>query len=584
MRYGILHPDPRKAPDSLLHIESFFDPMVKPLHPWPDPPPANHPTFEPQGLVQASPDKQSLSLFFCNDLPPKSAAYKIMAAVVADDTATLRQLLADPANLPDFTNGHGVSPLMVAAARGNIPSLEILAAHPLVNLQRETRAGWTALHYATHLQQPAAVTSLLAHYADYTRRNRYNETAFDLAADKKTQEAFWQHKDFMRFMKKQQPAHPRFRPQAPVAKTAAAEETPALPAKDTLRLDFVASAARLALAGQDSLRHKITQEIVRQLDSLTPAEMMACCRSLRDAENDTPRARNGFDWDALFIETAKTGRAELIAPLGKFIGIEEGKTLNQALYHCLRASDAPEAVMVLLQMGADPAAKAPAPGAARAKDNIIAYKAFESRRPEALWHICLWADKLPQWKKTCAEMQQEINLWHTRAFYQNDPNGSLQAKHKINNALGLYALRDSLRGISAGQLETQAAQALEKHNLHMLYALYAESRTPRMGRGIVTLKPETGTGMMVSFLKAQDMTMARRMAADGYHLRDAADDTLRRDIDDLAKGVYSAAAQAFTQAMLDGTLKLPEIETPADRRRALSQIAARMPVSGRGFF
>jgi len=559
--------------------------MVLPPHPWPGPPPRNHPHFEPAGLIQAPVDKQSLALFFCHDLPPKSAAYKIMAAVVQDDAPALRRLLADPAHLPDFTNGHGVSPLMVAAARGNIPCLEILAAHPLVNLRRETPAGWTALHYAAHLRQPAAAASLLKHYADYTRRNQYGETAFDLAGDEKTQEAFWQHKDFTRYMKKLTPEHPRFKPPATPPAATAEKETPQLPAKDTLRLDFVASAARMALAGQENLRHKIVQEIIRQLDNITPDDFMACCRTLRDAENDMPQARRGFDWGALFIETAQSGRAELIAPLANFAAIEDGKTLNMALYHCLRVTDAPEAVAVLLQLGADPTSKAAGSFLSGSKYDIIAYKAFTSRRPEAFRQICLWTDKLPHWEKTKELLQTGMHLWQGRTFQGNDPVGTAQLKHKMNIAIDLYDQRRQYHGMSASALAEHLDMAFEMNAKNAVAAIYAESRMPRRMRGAVSFPAETGARIMAAVLTAGDTALAKRMVADGYDLRSARGGEVLDTIDDLKSGKHGAAAKAFTLAHLDGTLKLPDVETPADRMRALAAIAARTPpVSGRGFF
>ncbi len=554
-----------------------------PLPAAPPPPPQNHPHFQPAGLARAEVSKESLSLFFCRDLSPKSAAYKIMAAVVKDDRHSLQQLLSDPANLPDFVNGNGVSPVMVAAARGNIMCLEILAAHPLVNLQRETPAGWTALHYAAHLHQVEAIQSLLKHFADYTKRNKFGEIAFDLAKGETVQNAFWQHKDFVRYMKKLKPEHPRFTPKDAPPK-AAEEKATAVPAEDKLRLDFVASAARMALT-QENVRYKVTKEIVKQLDSITPDELMACCRILRDVENDTPQAPRGFDWDVLFIETAKSGRAELIAPLAKFAAIEDRETLDMALYHCLRVKDAPEAVAVLLQLGADPKTKAPAAFMSNDKDNIIAYKAFEARRPEAFRQICLWTDNLPHWKKSKERLQSAMRLWHGRTFQVNDPEGTAQLKHKMNTAIDLHDLREKYSGIAPQTLHVLMDAALKVDNTNVVATLYAESRVHRLLRGIVSFTADTGAHIMATVLTAGDTTLAKRMVADGYDLRFARSDAAQQIIDDLKAGKHGAAAKAFTIAHLDGTLTIPKVETPADRQRALADIAARIPtVSGRGGF
>lgn len=527
--------------------------------------------------------KDSLNLFFCADLPPKSAAYKIMAAVVKDDYQALRQLLADPANLPDFVNGNGVSPVMVAAARGSMMTLEILAQHPLVNLQRETRAGWTALHYAAALHQQEAITCLLKHYADYTQPNRYGEIPFDLAQGGKTQEAFWQHKDFTRYMQKLRPTHPRFAPKDAAPKSAAAKNTP--PAEDKLRLDFIASAARIALTGHSTIRVKITAEIIKQMDTITPQELMDCCNVLRTAENDVPQAKNGFDWNALFIATAKSGRDELIVPLATFMQLDDQKTLNEALYQCLRTGDAPAAVSALLQMGADPTAKAPAAFLQGSKDQIIAFKAFEARRPEAFRQICLWAHGLPHWKKNKEHLQFDMRLWQGRTFQINNPEKAEEQKKKFHAAIDLYDQRQKLRGHSMASLSAQLNMALDIGAHDTVAAVYAEARSSHMRNNKTVFTNETGAHLLADVLSNGDIATAKRLIADGYHLLHATRPQVLETITFLKQGDFGADLQKFTQAHLDGTLYVPKIETPQDRARELARIAAMTPqISGRGFF
>lgn len=557
--------------------------MVQPPHPWPKPPPANHPYFDPAGLARMDVSKDSLNLFFCADLPPKSAAYKIMAATVKDDHQTLRQLLSDPTNLPDFVNGHGVSPVMVAAARGNIMTLEILAQHPLVNLQRETRAGWTALHYAAALHQQDAVSSLLKHYANYTKPNRYGEIPFDLAEGPKVQDAFWQHKDFSRYMKKLRPDHPRFRPKDAAPENSDAQNTPA--AEDKLRLDFIASAARMALTGQSTIRVKITEEIIKQLETITPKELMDCCNVLREAENAAPNARQGFDWNNLFIATAKSGRDDLIAPLGKFLDGVDAKTLNEALYQCIRSGDAPDAVSALLQMGADPTAKAPAAFLQGSKDQIIAFKAFEARRPEAFRQICLWAHGLPHWKKNKEHLLFDMRLWQGRTFQINNPEKTAVQKKQMQDAITLYDQRLRLRGHSMSSLLEHLDMAFEIGAHDTVAAVYAEARTAHMTADKTAFAKDTGAHILADVLANGDTATAKRLIADGYHLRHATRPDTQHVITRLQQGDFGAALQNFTQAHLDGTLHLPKIETPQDRARALARLAAMTPqLGGRGFF
>lgn len=563
--------------------------MVQPPHPWPEPPPRNHSRFHPGGLIGDSASKDSMHLFFCNGLPPKSAAYQIMEAAVRDDHVKLKSLLSNPQNLPDFTNDHGVSPLMVAAARGNMMSLEILAAYPLVNLSRKTPDGWTALHYAAHFNKPAVVTSLLKHYTNYTLENKAGEIAFDLAAPE-TQEAFWTHKDFTRYMKKLRPSHPRFAPKPP-APAPVEKETIDIqpPAADRLRLDFVASAGRAALLGSEILRKNIVQEIARELPRLSPDEFIACCNTLRREEESNHKAKHGFDWNHLFIETAKSGRADLIATLSNWQDFDDQKTLNEALYQCIRASDAPLAVMTLMQLGANPNAKSPAKFSAGTMDNIIAFKAVETRRPEAFFQICLWTDKLPHWEKNKVKIEQAMRMWKGRTFEVNDPAGTLQTKHKIVMAMAMHDLRRRTDSHQQNDLFSAATQICsgkydmsDKETSMQLAALYAATKKPHIN---VTFSHALGAGMMARFLKSRDFALANRMAQDGYRLADAKGEVAENLVTAMKRGDFGIDIQQHTQAHLDGSLKTYHVKSPEDRMRELRDLAARTPpVSGRSMF
>lgn len=566
--------------------------MVQPPHPWPKPPPRNHSRFAPEGLIQDSVSKDSMRLFFCHGLPPKSAAYQIMDAAVRDDHAKLKTLLGNPQNLPDFTNDHGVSPVMVAAARGNMMSLEVLATHPLVNLARQTPDGWTALHYAAHFDKPSVVTSLLKHYTNYTLENTSGEIAFDLA-NSDTQETFWAHKDFMRFMKKQRPTHPRFAPRetvpvAPAPDTKETTDTPH-PATDRLRLDFVASAARTALTGKSPLREKIMQEIAREIPQLTAEEFLACCKTLRQAEDENPKAKKGFDWDYLFIETAKSGRADLIATLATVQDFDDRKTLNEALYQCIRTGDAPRAAMTLMQLGADPTAPAPVKFISGAMDHIIAFKAVEHRRPEAFFQICLWTPKLPHWEKNKEKIQQTMRMWKGRAFEVNDPAGTLQTKHKMVLAMEMHDLRIACRKQPSSSMFAAAAalrggmyELSDKKRSMQLAAIYAETKSHRRTE---TFSREAGAEIMLRFLKSGGFLLAERLVQDGYRLGDAQSVMAQELITALKRGDHGAGIQKHLHAHLNGSLKTYPLTSPEDRLRELQSIAARTPpVSGRGMF
>jgi len=563
--------------------------MVQPPRPWPNPPPDNHPGFEPSGLTHLSPARDNMHLFFCHSLSPKSAAYKIMAAVVEEKNDVLKTLLSDPANLPDFANGHGITPLMMAAARNNMPALEMLIANPLVNLSRSTKDGWTALHYAAHHGQAAATESLLKHHAPFESVNRFEEIPFQLAATPEIENIFWAHKDFTRFMQKHYPDHPHFTPVAmeepmPAPLAAHKEKTPAKPFEDdgSLRLDFVEAAAKMALTGPASIRHAVIKELENTLPTISLDHFIVCCDTLKSVEESAKDDRFAFDWTSLFLATAAHGRPHHLAWMAEKQDVMDRDILNAALETTILAGDYPHTVQTLLRLGADPSAKAQKfKNLFDGLEPTIGYQAFMKRRGKSFTEICQWAENMPHWDKNLKIMQTQMRIWPTRAWAINAPKNSARVIKEIESAIKTRKIRQELRKQSAGVLTNTMNIALNKPDIETLRAAYAESRTHYWNRKSFLISKELGGNLMAEALLNEDMSFARRLVLDGHHIRHATNTT---HVSTLLVETTPVPIRDFVKAQQEGTLALPDVTSAVDKMRNMQAMAAMMgPLSGRAF-
>jgi hypothetical protein len=563
--------------------------MVQPQAPWPKPPPNNHPGFEPSGLTHLSPARDNMQLFFCHSLSPKSAAYKIMAAVVEDKHDTLKALLADPANLPDFANGHGVTPLMMAAARNNMVALELLIANPLVNLARATPDGWTALHYAAQRGQTAATESLLKHQAPFEAVNNYQEIPFQVAATPAIENVFWAHKDFTRFMKKHYPDHPHFAPAvveepAPVAQQKAQPKTTRKPFEDdgSLRLDFVEAAAKMALTGPASIRHTVIKELENTLPVISLDHFIACCDTLQKVEESAKDDRFAFDWGSLFLATAAHGRPHHLAWLAEKHDIMDRELLNAALEISILADDHPHTVQTLLRLGADPQAKCQKfKSLFDGLEPTIGYQAFMKRRAKAFTEICQWAEAMPHWEKNLHVMQTQMRWWPTRAWAINAPEKHAETTQHIQSALQTRKLRQQFRKKSAGTLTETLQAAVKSEDINTLRAAYAESRTHYWNRKSFMVDANLGGSIMAVALLNEDLSFARRLILDGYHLDDS---TNPAHISRLTHPTTPEPVRDFIKAHKEGTLVLPDVTSADDKMRNMQGLAAMIgPMSGRAY-
>jgi hypothetical protein len=168
--------------------------MDQPPHPWPRPPEKEgHRAFE----IDVFKTEPSLH-FLRYQLEDKSAAWVLVAAILMGHDEPVRRILAQKEIWPDFVNGHGLSPLIIAAALGKTSIAEMLASDVIVALDRQTRDGWTALHYAAFFGRAGVAESLLRHRARFDLQNSNGKEPFDLVKDKETREVFLKNKRFRR--------------------------------------------------------------------------------------------------------------------------------------------------------------------------------------------------------------------------------------------------------------------------------------------------------------------------------------------------------------------------------------------------
>jgi hypothetical protein len=179
--------------------------------PAPQPLPVNNAPYAdlPRPAVLMRQDPKQALYGLCAGFSHESLPQQVMTAAASGNASALGKLLARPDVLPDFCNFDGVTPLMAAAGRGHTAVVEMLAAHPLVNVGRQDEKGWTALHYAAALRNDGAAAALLKHRAPPEAQTADGKTALDIAAGAAVEETFWQSRNFRRHMETVDRCHPR---------------------------------------------------------------------------------------------------------------------------------------------------------------------------------------------------------------------------------------------------------------------------------------------------------------------------------------------------------------------------------------
>lgn len=493
-----------------------------------------------------------------------SFAAGIMRAAAEGDSATLRLLLSKHDTLPDFTNAHGLSPAMVAAARGQAETLEILASHPLVNLARSDAEGWTALHFAAHLNQRASVTLLLNHHAPFDFETAKGQIAFDLG-DAETKALFVQDKNFKRYLKSRAPEHPLLQPppavdekeQDPPPETDMDADEP----EDDKKPEPLQDALFTALTGIGlSLQKDASIDVRAQLNAKM-AEMEL--RQIADAYRRIAQTGVTYNWDDVFIRAAGAGNTAAMVFLQDEIYFEQ-RTLNRALWQAAAAGQR-DAAHHLMLWEADPlyAQKTPTGPIASAIDF-----AWQRRKLDVIEEMVLWSDvkkTMPAVTRYLADVREKMTTGEARK--KRDGLADDEMFMPLVSLSALQKRREELASEKTHTLKENFARVAQSGNITEILASYTEAQRPRFLRGKVGFDARAGGNAMGWALFYGRVTFARKLAADGYKLTDALE-SIRQKV--LASP--DAAVRDFAKENLSGDKHYPRIEDTGKRTTSPSAI------------
>ncbi len=470
--------------------------------------------------------------FFLWDIAPGSLATQVMRAAVTGDTRTMAALLKRPEVLPDFANIHGVTPLMAAAARGHIEIVELLLAEPLVNASRQAPGGWTALHYAAHFGKEVTARSLIAHHAPLDAETVTGQLPHMIAAEKPVAAAFWQSRNFTRFMKNYNPAHPKL--QLPPAPVVAAEETVVVQ-----NVDEKQPTAPDVLTLIDGLARMKIEEFKPVFEKMMAKEIPHTV-------------------DKLFIAAAAQGNTGVMDYLRAKIFISS-ETLDRALAATIREIDRPEAAHRLMLWGTDPDSPE-GPLMKDKKSSSILQRAFAAQTAGAFEEMVLWGD---------STKDKEIfssYLKRARIAQQGSPPVPESWRDKSDNkklveAVELWEKKQSLRRTGTSKLQNIFCMAAARNDIVTVMAAYAEARADRILRGTVRMNAAAGGSAIGVALINKRYAFARKLIADGYRLADAPADLLRRAVNQ-----STAYGKKLAEDHLSGKMVAIDIEKIAPPR------------------
>lgn len=530
----------------------YFAPLTGAIPPQPQqtqqaPPPVKHATFNIDAM------KTGPIGLFLSGLDGSRAA-DVMKAAVQGDASALKALMAQHEVLPDFTNANGVTPLMAAAAQGHADIVELLASHPLVNLSRATQDGWTALHYAAQFGHEDVVAALLIHHAPMDAKIAAGDLPHMLAANEETTEAFWEDKNFRRFMKTVDPQNQRFQPPPePVAR----------PEEEITSAVLKASEELLLLLAQEAVKNPAGSEraqVETMLARMTPAEFTIAQGKL---------APLGFSPDdkSVFIAAAGLDNAGLMSHLWGEAGFRE-TVLNRALSAAVRTGDNRAAVRRLVLWGASPDAPYQQDDGTVAK-HPIHRQAFGSKRAGALEEMVLWSKVIGN-KREFSDNRSIAQKAVKRAGHMIEKARGKVSGKEMEELLQMYKAGNALLDASElwfrkaelpvnGEKSLRAAfhQAVDMdRDIITIMAVYAESRTDRLLRGKVKFDKADGGGAIAVALLRGRFEFARTLIADGYKLGNAP-----AELQSLVANTGSEAAKVFAKEHLSGKMRVENMES-----------------------
>lgn len=500
-----------------------------------------------------------------NGLLDNSFAAAIMRSAAEGDAANLSLLLSKNDTLPDFTNAHGLSPAMVAAARGQAETLELLAAHPLVNLARADNEGWTALHFAAHLNQREAVALLLKHHAPFDMETAKGQIAFDLG-DAETQAVFLHDKNFRRFLKSRAPEHPLFQPpppadekeQDPPPETEMDAEEP----QEEKKHEPLQESLYDALKDIGVTLQKNASSDARTLLSAKLAEMET--RHLADAYRRIAQTGVKYDWDDVFIRAAGEGNTGAMVFLQDEIFFSQ-RTLNRALWQAA-ATGQRDAAHHLMLWEADPGY---VHKTAKGEKISTIDLAWQRRDLGVIEEMALWSEV----KKTQAPIARYLDAVRSSMSQENSGRRFPKKTPDDDMFMPLISLsamqkrRNELAGGKSATLKDAFARVAQSGNITEILAIYAEAQHSRFLRGKISLDAAAGGSAMGWALVHDRVTFARKLAADGYKLADAP-----KSLQDKVLQSKSGAVRDFAKGNLSGTKHYPRIEETGKRTTSPSAI------------
>ncbi len=483
--------------------------------------------FAPQQLASELPLPRLLP-FFTRGIEPQSVAYDIMKAAASGDAAGLKSLLAKPGALPDFCNEDGVTPLMVAAARGHSSALEVLSSHPLVNLARGDNRGWTALHFSSWLGQKETTKQLLAHHAPALITDNQDKTPFDYAKGHAVEEIFWQDRAFARTQKRPAPLEEKSVPAS--AQAATPEAAPAAPqpaAPNPVEEAFYRMMLNIAVAVKANPKMGFTATFCDECAKMKLADFRTIYNHLSNSTD--------FRWDQVFISAAARNNTETMRFLqGKHNYQQE--MLDVALSAAIAGGDNRDAVHHLVLWRANPAAdyavRAGTPGKGSGKTTNLdaAYAlgrtgAFEEMI--AFSHHALPKQSLAQYKQISNALYVTSRLERVTRGKNLSAERDAQLKQtslrhgRFSSALEIANKKDMWKGSRTKPLREIFNAAVSENKLVDVIAAYAEAREDRFFRGRVEMEPAAGGGAIAIALLNERFELARLLISDGYHLKDA---------------------------------------------------------------
>ncbi len=483
-------------------------------------------------------------------LPAGGLAASIMTAAAAGNVAALNGYLAQPTAWPDFTNANGLSPLMVAAAHGQNDVVAVLAAHPLVNVGRPDPRNWTALHFATWQNKPAAVATLLKHHAPFDTVTVAGSIPFDLGNDE-TQKIFLKNTGFKRFLKLRDPSHPLLNPAAPAVlpDDAPEQEKPAA----VLNESFYDALKSIGLALQKGAPVNAREQLNIKLAQMDIPNLAKAYRAI---------AQSGvkYDWDDVFIRAAAGNNTAAMVYLQDEIYFEQ-RVLDRALAAAARIPASRNAVHHLVVWAANPHARV-VDGTIKTTPIDLAY-AHGSYG--ALEEIVLWSNA----KETPARIDAYVAMSKEKVRQEGSrkkDDGSFMAMISVS-ALLLHKL-DMMKLNSTEHKEVLAnAVSLQSGNITTILGTYAQAQVPRFMHGPTKFSPETGGAAMAWALVFNRIEFARKLAADGYRIGNAP-----ASLQERAQKSGSPEARAFARENLMNTAYYPRIEDTGKRTTSPSAI------------